>query len=623
VTETRRKPVNPRIAWFESLDARTERDRPAPEVRLPPPDGVRAERGRGQVTVSWTPVEGAIGYLVQRSDDPAGIPRPIDHDGGDVLAVPHGPYVDTTGDIALAARYAVSTLTSIDADVGDASEPVAPVLIDRDARGRVAIRVDAGTDVGPVLRPWRRCIGSEHLALLLEDEGPGGLAVGDDLAEAFAIVRRELGVEMVRAHAILHDRLGVYREEDGRPVHDFTQVETALARLLETGLRPVVELSFVPRDLASDPARTIFEYGGIVSPPRHLGRWRDLVEALVRRLVDRFGRDEVAHWLFEVWNEPNLQLFWAGTEADYFALYDASVAGVKAVDPAFPVGGPATSAVGWVDDLLEHCRTTGVPIDFVSTHTYGTPPLDLRPSVARHGRPELPLWWTEWGVSTRHGSPVTDSPWGAPLVARGMRSAAGRVEALSYWVASDQFVELGPPERLFHGGFGLLTIGNLRKPKFWALWMLEQLGERELACRLDGDGAGSLVEAWPSRTGDRIAIVVWNGTVDPARATTDVTDLGRSVELSVEGLEPGGYHLRHRRVDRDHSNIHGLWETFGDDDWPDDYGWERLHERDRLEDLEPPESVEVGADGRLDLAFELPMPSVSLVELDRRPLPSH
>jgi xylan 1,4-beta-xylosidase len=153
--------------------------------------------------------------------------------------------------------------------------------------------------------------------------------------------------------------------------------------------------------------------------------------------------------------------------------------------------------------------------------------------------------------------------------------------------------------------------------------MLEQLGERELACRLEGDGAGSLVEAWPSRTGDRIAIVAWNGTIDQARSTTDATDLGRELELSVVGLTPGTYHLRHRRVDRDHSNIHALWETFGDDAWPDDFGWERLHERDRLEDLEPPGSVEVGADGTLELGFHLPMPSVSLIELDRRALPPH
>jgi len=360
---------------------------------------------------------------------------------------------------------------------------------------------------------WRAWTGAEHLSRWF---APRGATVEVVMADA------RPGGALHFCHHLGNGEdvwvKGVYREVDGGSVLDFSRIDAALGRLLETGLRPIIELSFTPADLASDPKRTVFDYRGIISPPRDLGRWRDLVEALVRHLVDRHGRDEVARWLFEVWNEPNLQVFWTGTEGDYFDLYDASAEAVKAVDPAFDVGGPSTSAVGWVDDLLDHARKQIVPIDFVSTHTYGAPPLDLRPILARAGRPDLPIWWTEWGVSPRHGAPVNDSVWGAPLVARGMRSAAGRLHSLAYWVASDQFVELGAPERLFHGGFGLLTVGNLRKPRFWAIWILEQLGTRELACQLEGDGAGSLVEAWASRDDDRVVVAVWNGTLDQGKA---------------------------------------------------------------------------------------------------------
>ena len=88
---------------------------------------------------------------------------------------------------------------------------------------------------------------------------------------------------------------------------------------------------------------------------------------------------------------------------------------VKRVDRAFRVGGPSTAAAGWVDDLLEHGARTGVPVDFLSTHTYGMPPLDLRPIAARYGRADIPMLWTEWGISPTHGAPVNDSAWGAPL----------------------------------------------------------------------------------------------------------------------------------------------------------------------------------------------------------------
>ncbi len=605
-----------RIAWFETFGASTERDRPAPAVTLPPPSGVHAERGRGQVTVSWSPVDGAIGYLVHRGPFEGDL-APIDHKGGDVLAVPHGPYVDTTPGVEDDNVYAVASLSSIDAPVGPVSAAVGPVPTERE--GDVRVLVDASRSTGPVRRPWRPIIGSEHLALLLRNEGPGGLDVGEDLASAFRVVRDELGVGAVRAHAILHDVLGVYAEgDDGAPVYDFDKVDLVIDRLLATGLRPVVELSFMPEALAADPDPRVFDYIGLISPPRDLDRWGDLVEALVRHLVAKHGLEEVARWGFEVWNEANIKVFWAGRQSDYFDLYDASARAVKAVDERLLVGGPSTAAAGWVDDLLHHAAETGVPVDFVTTHTYGAPPLDLRPILERYGRPDLPIWWTEWGVSPTHGGTVNDSVWGAPLVARGMRSAAGRVDALAYWVASDQFVELGVPERLFHGGFGLLTIGGLRKPRFWAIAVLERLGDRELASRVTGDGGGSLIEAWASRDGDgaddRVAVAMWNGSLDQTKTAGDDA-LGRHVTLDITGLRAGEYRVEHRRVDDEHSNIARTWQALGGGEWPTPGQWEGLRAADRLESLVPDEQVSVGPDGVAHLTFDLPMPAISFVEL--------
>lgn len=605
-----------RIAWFETFGSSTERDRPAPDVVLPAPSEVRAERGRGQVTVSWSPVEGAVGYLVHRGpvgDEVAA----IDHKGGDVLAVPHGPYVDTTPGVEGDNVYAVASLSSIDAPTGGLSAAVGPGPTERE--GEVSVLVDAARSTGPIHRPWRRIIGSEHLALLLRGDGPGGLDVGEDLASAFRIVRDELGVESVRAHGILHDVLGVYREtDDGTPVYDFDKVDLVIDRLLATGLRPVVELSFMPEALAADPGPSVFDYVGLISPPRDLDRWADLVEALARHLVERHGLDEVARWGFEVWNEANIKVFWAGRQSDYFDLYDASARAVKAVDERLLVGGPSTAAAGWVDDLLHHAAETGVPVDFVTTHTYGAPPLDLRPTLVRYGHSDIPIWWTEWGVSPTHGGPVNDSVWGAPLVARGMRSAAGRVDALAYWVASDQFVELGVPERLFHGGFGLLTVGGLRKPRFWAIALLERLGEAELASRVTGDGGESLVEAWASRdatgAGERVAVAIWNGSLDQTK-TAGNDALARRVALDITGLPPGEFRIEHHRVDREHSNIARTWEALGGGDWPTPEQWTRLRSADRLDALAPEERVSVGSDGTTHLVFDLPMPAISFVEL--------
>ena len=178
--------------------------------------------------------------------------------------------------------------------------------------------------------------------------------------------------------------------------------------------------------------------------------------------------------------------------------------------------------------------------------------------------------WTEWGISPTHGSPINDSVWGAPIVCDGMRSAAGRLDALAYWVASDHFVELGEPERLFHGGFGLLTVGNLRKPRFWALRVLELLGDTEVAVRLDGDGGGGLVDAWATRDADgRVAIAAWNGTIDQSKAGGDPL-LDREVRLTIDGLPRGDVIVRHHRDRRDPLEHRSPLGCGGD--WPDEAG---------------------------------------------------
>ncbi len=269
-------------------------------------------------------------------------------------------------------------------------------------------------------------------------------------------------------------------------MHDFTGVDRVYDHIRSLGLYPVVEISFMPHDLASDPTKTVFDYDAIISPPKDWERWYDLVRDLTAHLVERYGDEVVEHWSFEVWNEANLEVFWSGTPEEYLKLYDVTAAAVREVDSRLVVGGPSSAAAGWVEELLAHAEQSGAPVDFVSTHTYGAPPLDFRPMLARYGRAGTPIWWTEWGVTPTHFNEVSDAVFSGAFLLRGMMSAMGRIESLSYWVVSDHFEELGRPPALLHGGFGLRTVGELRKPRWWALAMLERLGPHRLAVSYDG-----------------------------------------------------------------------------------------------------------------------------------------
>ncbi|MBC6460142.1 GH39 family glycosyl hydrolase [Actinomadura sp. HBU206391] len=564
-------------------------------VTLTAPEGLHASAGVAQVSLTWEPVDGAAGYVVHRSDAEDGPFEPIRQRDVDVPAVPGRSYVDTGS--AGTRWYAVAAIAAMNV-IGPLSAPVqATPLAAPEGMPEVAVRVHAGRVTRPLPRPWRHMVGSEHLSHLLSTDTTGG---------------RPIGAELTEALRIMHDDLGVYREVDDVPVHDFSGVGTVYDTITSFGMRPIVELSFMPRDLARDPSQTVFGYEAIISPPRDYDRWGDLVRALTAHLVARYGLEEVRdNWAFEVWNEANLEVFWSGTPEEFFRLYDVSAAAVKSVDPALRVGGPSSAANGWVDELLTHAAASGAAVDFVSTHTYGNAPLDWPSALARHGRAGTPIWWTEWGPTPTHFHGIGDGPFGAAFLLHGMRSAAGRVDSLSHWVASDHFEELGRPPALFHGGFGLLTVGNLRKPRFWALSLADRLGDEELDATVHGDVAG--VEAWAARGSGRVGVLVWNGTLNQAQAGGEPL-LDRSVTVTVEGLTPGGYEVRHHRVDDSHSNIEAAWRNLGGGDgWPTEAQWAELRAADTLDDFAPPERVSAHGEP-VAFRFALPMPGVSYLE---------
>ena len=422
------------------------------------------------------------------------------------------------------------------------------------------IAVDAGGPSTPRDRMAQLSIGSDF---------PGTLIRDDSLAQ-LRIVQKELRFRYIRFHHIFADQLGTYREVGGRPVYDWTRIDYLYDQLLGMGLKPFVELGFTP-DAMKQSEQTIFYWKGNSSHPEP-AKWSALVDAFVRHLIARYGAAEVRSWYFEFWNEPNLAGFWEKADKPaYLDYYGRTARTIKAIDPLLRVGGPATAGAAWVPDLLDYADRRKLPVDFVTTHTYGvdggfldeTGEADnklsrdpdavvadvrkVRGEIEASSRPGLPLFFTEWSTSYSPRDPVHDDYLGAAYILSRLRRTEGLAQGMSYWTFSDLFEEPGPQTRPFDGGFGLMTPQAVRKASWFAYKYLADLGDRELPTRDD--------QSIAALKGGIVQVLAWRDVL-PDQPTSNRPFFRKvrpaapaaPLRVSVAGLLPGSYQLRVRRT---------------------------------------------------------------------------
>jgi xylan 1,4-beta-xylosidase len=426
-----------------------------------------------------------------------------------------------------------------------------------------AVEVDLHAASHPFPHFWERMFGSGRAILSLRE------SYRHDLRQT----KRITGFEYVRFHAIFHDEVGVYDEDaSGKPIYNFSYVDQIYDGLLENKVRPFVELSFMPKKLASDPnALHPFWYKQNVAPPKDWQKWEQFIEAFTRHLVERYGEPEVANWYFEVWNEPNID-FWAGNpkESTYYELYDHTAHAIKRVSSRLRVGGPSTAQAAWADRFLAHCKENNVPVDFVSSHVYGNDkPEDVfgthenvsrnemvcravnkvHQQIAASAYPHIPLIWTEYNADYSNQPQVTDSAYIGPFLANTIRECDGLTEMMSYWAFSDVFEEQGVVKTPFYGGFGILAERSIPKPAFNDFALLHRLGDS----RLDVSSDSVLVTR---RKDGSLAIAVWNLFLP------EETGSPKTVTLHFKGSSRASS-ARVSIVDKEHGSPLPLYQQLG------------------------------------------------------------
>ncbi|WP_405970724.1 beta-xylosidase [Streptomyces sp. NBC_00988] len=524
----------------------------------------------------------------------------------------------------------------------------------------ITAHADAAADGEPLHHFWNRCVGA----------GRANEGLRATWLEHLRTAIDACGFQYVRFHGLFHDDMFVYREEDGRPVHNFQYVDDLFDRLLDLGIRPFVELGFSPGDLASERG-TVFWWQANGAPPRDLGKWAALVEAIVRHWVGRYGVEEVRQWYFEVWNEPNLHPFFRGTRSDYFRLYSATAAAVKGVDQELRVGGPATSNFVpddrfagetedfgqhaatiaepdldaldwqpvWLKEFFHHCVAMGSPVDFVSVHPYPTDwALDglgqsvkltrgvdstrrdlalVRELVDAGPFPDAEIHLTEWSSSPSPRDHTHDYLQAATFVVKANLESAGLVDSLSYWTFTDVFEENGAGDTPFHGGFGMINYQGVPKPTFHAYHMLGRLGDERLAqepgvvvTRHSASGRlTALAYHYPPEV--TTAVPASFGGPEVAERTL-ATGSPTVLDLTLTGLPPHASFLV-ETLDQEHGNAVGLWRSAGSAACPGREETAELNRRaGRLK------VHEAAADGQGTLRLDEPVSPWSLILITQR-----
>jgi xylan 1,4-beta-xylosidase len=528
----------------------------------------------------------------------------------------------------------------------------------------VVLRVDAAQTKG-ALRPIWRFFGADEPNYAYMKDGKKLLAELGELAPGSVYFRtHNLLTSGDGTPALKWGSTNVYTEdEQGKPVYDWSIFDRILDAYLERGVRPYVQLGFMPKALSIKPepyqhrwtpaARYDEIYTGSAYPPRDFGKWGELAYQVAKHCLEKYGRAEVDRWYWEVWNEPNIG-YWRGTPEEFRKLHDYAIAGVRRALPTAKVGGPDTAGGGrFLRDFLNHCLrgknhatgTQGTPLDFIAFHAKGSPSFvgdHVRMGIANQLRtidanfaiiaefPELKMKPIVIGESDPDGCAACQgrqlgyrnttmySSYTAASFARKHDLAdkhGVNLEGALTWA----FEFEGQP---YFAGFRVLASNGIDLPVLNVFRMFARMSGQRLA--VTSDHAVALdqilkagvrdkpdVAALASRAGNRVCVLAWHYHDD------DVPGPAAAIELVLSGLPESMkvVRLQHYRIDRDHSNAYTAWQGLGSPQQPTPEQYAQLEKAGRLALLAEPETLRVEG-AKVALRLDLPRQAVSLLVLE-------
>ncbi len=528
----------------------------------------------------------------------------------------------------------------------------------------VAIHVDASKRLGP-LKPIWRFFGADEPNYATMKDGRKLLSELGKLGKPQVYFRtHNLLTSGDGTPALKWGSTNAYTEDaQGNPVYNWTIVDGIFDAYLQRGVRPYVQIGFMPEALSIEPvpyqhhwtptAKYDEIYTGWSYPPRDFAKWGELAYQWTKHCVERYGRAEVEKWYWEVWNEPNIG-YWRGTPQEFHKLHDFAVAGVRRALPTARVGGPDVAGGGskFLQDFLEHCvhgvnhatGEIGTPTDFLAFHAKGAPRSadgHVQMGISNQLRnidaafkqiasfPELRGKPIVIGESDPDGCAACQGPQldyrNGTLYASYTAAAFARkhelaerhgvnLEGALTWAFEFE-------NQPFFAGFRVLATNGIDLPVLNVFRMFGQMTGDRLSVESDGavtldailkDGVRDRpdVSALASVGRRKVAIMVWHYHDD------DLPGPDAEVALSLSGLgiPDGRARIQHYRIDASHSNAFTEWKRMGAPQQPTSRQFAQLEKAGMLATLAPISESRI-VDGTAALRFTLPRQAVSLIVL--------
>ena len=458
---------------------------------------------------------------------------------------------------------------------------------------------------------------------------------------------------------------GVYTEDaNGEPIYDWKILDEIFDAYLQNGVRPYVQMGFMPKDLSIKPepyqhkwtpkAKYDEIYTGWAYPPKDYDKWAELIYQWARHCVERYGRDEVETWYWETWNEANIG-YWQGTHEEFCKLHDYAVDAVRRALPTARVGGPDVAGPGgkFQQDFIKHCLSgtnhatgkKGTPLDFVAFHAKGSPRFidgHVRMGIANQLRdinngfaivasfPELKNTPIIIGESDPEGCAACQgeqlgyrngtmySSYTAASFARKLDLAdrhGVNFEGALTWAFEFE-------DQAYFAGFRSLATNGIDKPVLNTFRMFGKMSGDRLSTQSDGavDIETMLstgvrqepdVAALASLDSNKLCVMVWHYHDD------DIAGPAADVELKITGLPEkfSKANLLHYRIDDKHSNAYSLWKRMGRPEDPSPGQYVKLEAAGQLTMLTSPKKIR-SENGSAIIKFKLPRQGVSLLVMD-------